>query len=145
MATHGKTRTPEFRIWSGIKTRCFNSNAPEFKNYGGRGIKMCARWSASFEAFLADMGRRPSIKHSIERVENDGDYEPGNCVWVLRREQARNKRNSVRLKYRGQVKLLVAWAEELGIDEATIRMRLKRGWTVVKALSTPTIATGRWA
>lgn len=100
--THGETRqlskTPEYACWVQIKTRCFNQNYVEFHLYGGRGITMCDRWRDSFENFLADMGRRPSRKHSIDREDVNGHYEPGNCRWATSSDQAKNRRHSPRAR-----------------------------------------------
>ncbi len=89
---HGKTQTPEFYVWRSMKQRCTNPKHRAFKNYGGRGIKVCDRWLNSFEAFLNDMGARPSPELQLDRVNNDGDYTPENCRWATASEQSRNRR-----------------------------------------------------
>ena len=91
--THGLSNSPEYIIWGHIKARCLNKNSQAFKYYGGRGISICPKWEHSFKAFLDDMGERPTVKHSIERVNNDGDYEPSNCQWIPIAEQAWNTRS----------------------------------------------------
>lgn len=91
-----KSRSPEYRTWQAMKARCENPRCPRFKDYGGRGISICKRWSDSFKAFRDDMGPRPSAEHSIDRVNNDGNYEPGNCRWATRRQQQQNTRRSKR-------------------------------------------------
>jgi hypothetical protein len=137
-SSHGGTvngvRTPEYQTWNSILTRCHGPN-PE-PRYGGRGISVCERWRKSFTAFLEDMGTRPP-KHPIDRIDNDGNYEPGNCRWVTHKEQMQNTSTTARIEFRGVVKSYAAWAEETGIPWACISQRLKRGWTVEQALTEP--------
>ena len=106
--THGKTRTPEYRVWVNMKARCLDPNSQAYKNYGGRGISVCERWKESFETFLRDMGERPSDKYSLDRTDNDGDYEPSNCKWVTAKEQANNRRGYGSSKYLG-----VSWCNQM--------------------------------
>jgi hypothetical protein len=126
--THGETGSPEYRTWAEIKQRCYNPKTRYFHLYGGRGIGMCVRWFDSFEEFLSDMGRKPSPKHSVDRINNDGDYEPANCRWATKMEQSHNSRKVRNLTYKGETMCQSAWARRLGISINALRNRLKRGW-----------------
>ncbi|MDX2215526.1 MAG: hypothetical protein SFY66_19840 [Oculatellaceae cyanobacterium bins.114] len=135
--THNDVVTAEYTAWKNIKKRCNNVRAKEYKNYGGRGIKVCDRWANSFENFLADMGKRPTKNHSIERIDSDGDYSPENCKWATRGEQNRNMRNNRWITFEGETLVLGDWSERLQIPFTTLHYRLKAGWGVEKALTTP--------
>lgn len=107
---NGGRCTKEYNTWSLMKRRCFNELSVDYPGYGGRGVTVCAAWRDSFEVFLSDMGPAPSIKHSIDRVDVNGDYEPGNCRWATHRVQSRNKRTNVQLTSRGVTLTQVEWA-----------------------------------
>lgn len=133
--THGKTRTPEHVIWLGMRQRCNDKNHPAYKNYGGRGIKVCERWD-SFESFLADMGQAKG--RMIERQDNNKDYEPGNCIWADAKTQANNRRSNRTYEYKGQTKNIQQWAETKNIPYFTLRARLViLGWPIKRALNEP--------
>ncbi len=133
----GAWRTPTWHIWQGMIQRCRNPKNPSFKNYGGRGIKVCERWM-DFDSFLADMGQRPAGMEIDRFPDNDGDYEPGNCRWATDAEQSRNNSRNVRLEYQGETKVLSDWASERGMAATTLWARLfKLGWTLERALTTP--------
>jgi hypothetical protein len=113
-----------------------NPKDKNYKHYGGRGITICERWN-SFVLFLADMGERPS-GHTIDRIDNDGNYEPGNCRWATMAEQLRNTRRTVHLTHDGRTMCLEDWSRETGIHRGTIYSRLQLGFTVAEALTLPT-------
>lgn len=135
-STHGMRHSPEYGVWSSIVTRCKNPRYALYRDYGGRGIEICSRW-ADFSMFYADMGPRPSPEHSIERRDNDGDYEPGNCYWATRLVQANNKRNNHVLEAFGRKQTLSQWARDFSISPSVIGKRLRRGWDAERAISTP--------
>lgn len=135
--THGATGTPEYSRWAHMIARCEDPSSEHFDRYGGRGIVICERWRRDFSAFLADMGPLPSPKHSIERLRNDGNYEPGNCEWVTVKAQARNKSNNRVIVAFGQSKCLAEWAEAIGISPTSLAERIDRGWSPERAVSKP--------
>lgn len=132
---HGKKNTPAYRSWKAMRTRCFNTNAADYPRYGGKGITVCERWD-SFRSFLADMGERPD-GYTLERVDNDENYEPANCKWASRKEQARNRSHNRIIEYQGERKTVSEWAEANGLTLATLRARLSNGWALAIALSRP--------
>jgi hypothetical protein len=134
---HGMCRTLLYGVWSGMIARCHNPSNPRYKDYGGRGIIVCPQWRRSFASFLEDMGDRPSKDHQLDRINNDGNYEPGNTRWLKRELQARNTRGNTRITLNGETRVLVQWLEILGLSLATYQSRVKRGMSQDAALSTP--------
>lgn len=135
-ATNGE-RSLSYRSWMNIRRRCLNKNAHEYSKYGGRGIRICDRWK-EFDAFLDDMGERPSLLHSIDRIDPDGDYTPENCRWANPKEQGRNRRNNRMLTHNGETLCLSEWAERVGFSVQALRSRLDVcGYTVEEALTLP--------
>ena len=135
--THGLShKIPEYSVWKNIRRRCNNKKRDDYERYGGRGIRVCERWD-DFELFLEDMGHRPSDKHSIDRIDNDKDYNPENCRWVTSTEQQRNKGNNYYIEYNGETMCMSAWAEKLGFSRDLLKNRIYRGWSIEKAFTTP--------
>lgn len=133
---HGKSYTPEYRAWLSMKTRCYNQNYHLYDKYGGRGIKVCNRWKNSFENFLADVGQRPSSKHSLDRRDNNGNYEPKNVRWATPKEQNNNQSNTPYITYNGETRPIGYWAKKLNISNQSLRYRVKH-WTVEEAVTLP--------
>ena len=126
--------TTEYQAWSNIIRRCTDPNSQQFKNYGGRGIAVCAKWRHSFPAFLADVGRKPKKDLMLERIDNDKGYEPGNVRWATAKQQARNRRSNRHLVCYGLRLTVAEWAERQGVNSGLIHDRLDRGWTVKEAI-----------
>lgn len=128
---HGNSRskgnTGEYRSWQAMKARCTNHNYINYKDYGARGISVCQKWIDSFEDFLEDVGPRPTPKHTLDRIEVNGNYEPGNCRWATSKEQNSNTRATHFLEYRGERMPLKHWAERLGVWASSIYARLGKG------------------
>ena len=142
MITHGETRfrrkTPEYAAWASMIQRCESPSQQNYKHYGGRGIKVCSRWRTSFSNFLADMGRKPTPKHTLERIFVNGNYNPENCRWATQREQVVNSRHCRMLNFDGLTLPVSLWAMKLKLPYSTLNARInKLHWPINKALSTP--------
>ncbi len=133
----GVRRHPEYDIWWGVLTRCYNPNVALYPLYGGRGITVCNRWLISFENFFEDMGERPSSAHSIGRNDNDGPYDKNNCAWSTAKEQARNRRSSRLITHDETTQSMAAWAEQLGMKYGKLQSRLDSGWTLEQVIKNP--------
>lgn len=138
--THGETiggkKTPEYKARQAMKERCKNKNNSRFSKYGGRGISFCDRWEI-FNNFLLDMGRRPSNRHSLDRIDNDGNYEPANCRWALPHVQMTNRSITQFVRVGVDLIPVATLAKNNGIPANTLRFRLKNGWDISRAISEP--------
>lgn len=130
-----------YTSWIAMKWRCCNPNSTAYARYGGRGITVCDRWINSFENFLADMGPRPSQKHSIDRIDVDGHYEADNCRWATTKQQSENTSRSVRVEFHGVSMILSDAIRLSGLPRYTVTSRIARGWSVERALSEPVRST----
>ena len=134
----GKQRpTPEYGAWRGMIFRCVHPSAECYADYGGRGISVCQRWLDSFDAFVDDMGPRPSSKHSLDRIDNESGYSPENCRWATMRVQTRNRRSNHWITIEGVTRVITDWAEAVGINRETVYTRIRRGWPPEAAILTP--------
>lgn len=136
--TRDRRATKLYRAWSNMKVRCFNPKYPLFHRYGGRGITVCDRW-LTFENFMADVGEPPSARHTIERIDNDRGYEPGNVRWATVRDQASNRRTNRKLTLAGETLTVSEWARRLGLNVSSLLERIQTGWPIEKALTTPNV------
>ena len=127
----------EFVAWRDMTRRCYDALSENYARYGGRGIVVCDRWRYSFAAFLGDMGKAPSKAHSLDRIDNDGAYEPSNCRWATFREQMANKRNTIWIEYQDERITLAELCRRTGIKHKVLDKRLRRGFTVQQAVETP--------
>ena len=122
---------PLYKTWENMKARCNNPNHQSYKSYGGRGIKVCKRWD-DFKKFADDMGEKPD-GHTMDRIDNDADYEPDNCRWSTYEEQNNNKRNNVYVNINGDVKTVAQWCREFGVNQSSHHNRVHRGMTHFEA------------
>lgn len=127
-------RSAEYRAWTAMKARCANPKVNGYARYGGRGVSVCERWLHSFDNFLEDVGRKPTPEHSLDRKNNDGNYEPGNCRWATRIEQANNGRRSRFLTLNGVTMTVSRWATSAGLKPCVLLGRIRRGWSAERAL-----------
>ncbi len=134
-ASHGKAGTPEHRTWLAMHQRCLDPKAGNYHRYGGRGIAICERWLHSFENFLADVGPKPSAKHSIDRIDGDGDYTPENTRWADKATQSRNRANVVMLTHDGLTMTRKEWSAHTGIPYTTICWRVGKGFPIERVLA----------
>ena len=132
-----KVESSTHAIWRGMLARCRNQKSKDFPRYGGRGIAVCERWW-DFPSFLADMGERPAGL-TLERLDGSGNYCPENCRWVTPKQQARNRRNNVRVVFGGLTATVAEWAERTGLERKTLEYRLRSGWPPERALTTPSL------
>jgi len=133
MKTHNQSTTSLYKKWSGIKRRCLNKNEKNYKNYGGRGIKVCKNWM-DFVGFYEDMASSYKQGLSIERIDNDGDYCKKNCEWISLEMQAKNKRGIVLLEYNGVKDTMMGWAKRLKVSYDPFRIKISKGFTVERYL-----------
>jgi len=142
---HGHSRSREghrpshaYYSWQAMRRRCYDENLPKYPEYGGRGIQVCERWRNSFADFLEDMGEPPE-KHSIDRIDGNGDYTLENCRWATNRTQSRNRKSNHLITFEGEALCMTAWAERLGVSRSLIKDRLRMGWSVEDAFRLPPI------
>ncbi len=135
-AASGGQRSPEYSVWAKMRRRCSSKTDDRYADYGGRGIVVCARWQDSFENFYEDMGPRPNGTQ-LDRIDNDGNYEPGNCRWATRKVQQNNMRANRVLEFDGKRKTMSEWAGHIGVPYSLIQSRIQRGWPVGEALTSP--------
>jgi len=134
--SHGQSYNPVYRVWQAMIQRCENEEHPAFANYGGRGIAVCPEWH-SFKSFAADMGLRPK-GYSIDRIDNEGNYQPDNCRWATTKQQLNNTRRNHSVTLFGRTQTVAQWVEELGIKQPTLYARLNTyGWPIERALTEP--------
>jgi hypothetical protein len=132
---HGLRHSRTYNIWHGMLQRCDNAKAPNYYLYGGRGISVCDKWR-SFKNFFEDMGEAPR-GFTLNRIDNNGNYTPGNCNWIDRRNQQRDTRLNHWLIYNGEMRCLIEWAEISGLGEVVLTNRIQRGWSIEDALTRP--------
>lgn len=140
--TVGRSPTPEYRAWQSMIKRCYYKKSRRWERYGGRGIGVCKEWKEDFASFLDAVGRRPTRRHSLDRIDNDGDYKPGNVRWATKSEQAKNQSRNAIYVFHGKSYCLSDLVEFSGVGLSTIQTRLRLGWSVEEAVTSP--RTNKW-
>lgn len=143
-AKHGMHLSVEYSAWHTMKQRCNSKAHKAYPLYGGRGIKVCDEWNDSFESFYEHMGPRPSDKHTLDRIDNEKGYEPGNCRWVTMLEQSSNRRSNRKITFNGETLTVAEWARRIGTSRQTIRSRIESGWRLEDVMSMPVNHGNRW-
>lgn len=137
-ALSGKPRSATYYTWANMLTRCFNPKSEDYRNYGGRGITVCSEWRLDFRSFLGYMGDKPRGM-TIERIDNDGNYQPGNVRWATKKEQANNTRSNRWITCNGKTKNISQWAKDMNVDVALLHNRIHKGWSDERTVTTPII------
>ena len=148
--THGATAgskqgsdvPKEYRTYIAMRRRCTDEKSKDYPFYGGKGVKVCDRWS-TYEKFLADMGPAPDENSTLERLDSDGEYGPSNCVWADRKAQANNTNRNRMIDMNGKTQSMALWCDELGLNYYGVRTRIQKGWDPVRALTTPLLRVKR--
>lgn len=130
-------KSPTYNVWRSIISRCESQSCGSYERYGAVGIRICDKWRRSFESFYDDMGDKPGENYQIDRIKNELGYEPGNCRWVTRHENARNKSNNHLIEYNGETRCLAEWCEIKGVPPYSVQNRMKLGWSFERAIETP--------
>lgn len=138
--THGLSKTKEYSIWKSMKRRCKPGNSTysfAYRWYGAKGIRVCQRWIDSFPHFMEDMGPIPESSNSIDRIDNNGNYEPGNCRWASSEDQANNTSRNIFIEFSGESKTVAQWSREIGVKAPLVYGRLRANWPGIEALTAP--------
>jgi hypothetical protein len=133
-SSHRMSRSPEYKSWAEMRQRCLNPKNPRFHHYGGRGISVCPRWLESFGNFFADMGLKPSSAHTLDRIDVNGNYDPSNCRWATWKQQQNNRRDTVLVEHRGEIRSVTEWSEATGIAKTSLSRYVSNGLSIAESI-----------